>query len=430
MCNLNNGKLKMNSTNPYRSKRTIRSFGISRDADVTVIVGLYNAVEYLPGLIKQIESQTYQNVKWLFLDNDSIDSTYRYVEAWLENADLDAVLVKNPINLGATGSYFANFDLVDSNWITFIHQDDIYTSKFVEDLFSTAAAAPKDVILIYGDMGRVDENGKKLGAYPSSSWMLPDNDQVTLFLSLIRNHCIPWPAMMVRSDVFVQVEPFWHSASFPDTEATLMLSAMGKFQHIPVELMKYRDNLSSESRSLLDDERQFGSALGLLRVFSSGAFQEILSLVRENEKEQFIKGLLNSVEVRIPNPNLNKLVTTYALEIADNQWAHSSPFLLNAIAEKFEAVAATRTLELLERMSIFAENSPSNNNSYEKVFTELSVEKSHSNNAFSLKAFLLKSYSKFGGFLPYKIRKFIFPKIIRVFTRQSTHSAWNFSWRG
>lgn len=418
----------MNSLSPYRAGRIIRTFGRSKRADVTVIVGLYNAEPYLSGLFEQITTQQLENIKWLFLDNDSHDDTFQVVEKWLSSSKLDATLVKNPINLGATGSYYTNLDLVDTEWITFIHQDDLYSPKFVELLWSKASVATKDTVLVYGDMGRVDETGKNLGAYPSAAWMLPDHDPATYFLALIRNHCVPWPALMVKRDVFEKVEPAWHSAAFPDTEATLKMTAHGKFIHLPVEVMKYRDNLSSESRSLLEPEREFGSALGLVRVFTSSEFSSLLGQVDQHQREDFVTTLQNSIDVRISNVLLSKFVSTVAMEQIDRHWNHQSRVALKNLANNFSGVGASRTVEQLQRMNVFL--SPNDQLVTDSLFPsvdpyfELEDSTLTKPNGFSL-----SFYSRFGGFMPHWLRIRLFPKVIKRMSAQNPLSAWNYDWR-
>lgn len=418
----------METNSPYRSERTIKSFGTQQSADVTVLVGLYNARPYLSGLFDQITSQKQQNVKWLFLDNDSEDDTFSVVSQWLSSSSLDATLVKNPINLGATGSYYTNLDLVETEWITFIHQDDLYSPKFVEILYSHASDAPQDTVLVYGDMGRVDEQGNNLGAYPSAAWMLPDHDPVTYFLALVRNHCVPWPALMVRREVFEKVEPAWHSAAFPDTEATLKMTAYGKFKHVPVEVMKYRDNLSSESRSLLEPEREFGSALGLVRVFTSHEFLQILSRVEPQQRDDFVRTLQNSVQIRISNVVLAKFVSTVAMEQIDKHWKHQNGAALEILSENFHGAGATRTVEQLQRMGTFlSSDSTTWTNSFlpqEEPFLQLMRDESpgKTNRGLNL-------YSRFGGFMPHWLRIRIFPPAIKRMIKGNPSSAWSYDWR-
>lgn len=418
----------MKPLSPYRPGRTIRTFGSTESADITVIVGLYNAEPYLSGLFEQITTQKTDKIKWLFLDNDSSDDTFEVVEKWLSSAELDATLVKNPINLGATGSYYTNLDLVDTEWITFIHQDDLYSPKFVETLWSKASVASKDTVLVYGDMGRVDETGKNLGAYPSAAWMLPDHDPATYFLALIRNHCVPWPAIMVRRDVFEKVEPAWHSAAFPDTEATLKMTAHGKFIHLPVEVMKYRDNLSSESRSLLEPEREFGSALGLVRVFTSSEFSSLLGQVEQTQREDFVTTLQNSIDVRISNALLSKFVSTVAMEQIDKHWNHQSRAALNNLTNNFSGVGASRTVEQLQRMNLFLgpDDQLLSDTPFHSVdpFFGLEGSAGTKQNGFSLSL-----YSRFGGFMPHWLRIRLFPKVIKKMSNQNPLSAWNYDWR-
>ena len=125
-------------------KSTIQAMRIAREVKtykngkayypLTLFLGLYNAEKYLAGLKVQITKQKSNSFNLLIVDNASTDSTWLQLENFISDIDVPITLVKNPLNLGSTGSQVLNFDLLNSDWFAFIHQDDYYSPNHVKTL--------------------------------------------------------------------------------------------------------------------------------------------------------------------------------------------------------------------------------------------------------------------------------------------------------
>lgn len=397
---------------------------------VTVFVGLYNAIPYFDHLVSQIEAQTVEAVRWIFVDNASSDDTWTRLTGWAAGTDRDITLVRNSFNLGATGSIFVNLDLITTEWLTFIHQDDIYLPHHLRTLEEAAVAAQDDVVGVFTDMARADHRGRPIGSFPPLIWMLPDLDPPTVFLALLRNHCIPWSALAVRTRFFAATEVPWHSTAFPDTEITMRLAGRGRFVHVEKETMRYRDNMASESRSIDDRERKFGATVSLFRVFNSAEFATLARAIDPADRAPFVTGLVNSVTVRLGETDRAALVTAGALERLEQLWDNTEPTGLAALAGVYGNLGATATAGLLDRMA----HAAGGETVQSTRITPPPADQSETGTdpaspARAIPPFAMVTYERFGHLLPYAVRRAAARAVVRVVTRRNPLSAWRFEWR-
>jgi glycosyltransferase involved in cell wall biosynthesis len=412
----------------YRSRRTVvPSRHPVGEALVTIFVGLYNADAYWDGLVSLIEAQTGRGYRWLLVDNASSDDTWSSANAWAESSELDVTLVRSAFNLGSTGSVFVHFDLVSTEWAAFMHQDDVYLPEHFEVIETTARSASPGAVCIFSDMGRVSHDGKVLGPYPPPAWMLPDLEPATLLLGLIRNHCIPWPTLAVRTAQFRAMETSWHSTAAPDTEVTLRLIAHGSFVHVAQETMRYRDNAKSESRSIDNRERRFGETMSLLRTFESPEFADIALRLRREDRSAFVVGLEHSVHSRMGMTEHAQIVISAAFERLDKLWDNAEPTVLSKLAGIYGSRGASATASLLDRMSIAAGGAflPASVDSSIPTAPEQDPDRLRSSPAIQM----FRAYERFGYLLPYRLRRSLAHLIISTATRNNPLSAWRFQWR-
>lgn len=415
----------------YRRNREVTQYGSASAATAfTVFVGLYNAVPYLEALIHQIEAQKLKDVHWLFIDNASSDDTWEDVNAWARESSLSTTLVRNGFNLGATGSIFVNLDLVTTEWVAFMHQDDVYLPTHFSTLAKAAAESSPNAVGVFSDMGRIRHTGRRIGSYPPPIWMVPDLEPATVFLSLLRNHCIPWPTLAVRTIPFRETESPWHSTAFPDTEITMRLAAKGTFVHIRKETMRYRDNAASESRSIDDRERKFGATVSLFRVFNSAEFGMLANSLPPEDRSDFVVGLRNAILVRLGETERAMLVIAGAFERLSQLWDHDEPTVLAELGILYEELGAHATSTLLKRMTSATGADPVATPA--PLGIDIASPESIARPGGIRGSVMLtvqRSYEGVGFLVPYRIRRAMARAIIGLVSRRNPLSPWRFTWR-
>ena len=425
-------------------KSTIQAMRIARevktykngksDYALTLFLGLYNAEKYLAGLKVQILNQKSNNFNLLIVDNASTDNTWLQLENFISDIDVPITLVKNPLNLGSTGSQVLNFDLLNSDWFAFIHQDDYYSPNHVKTLAKEIDNAHEGVIAISTLMGSKLPNGKKSSDPPRAIWLVPSTDPQTTFLANVRQHTVPWPSTAFRTKPFIECLPPWHGTAFPDTEIILKLCARGKFHQIEKVTMSYTENPDSESHSINEVERVIGATASLARIFTSPEFIEISKGVPQGDRKEFSEALQNAITARIGNGPLNEMLWLIANETLLIAWEYSNSINLSNTSELYSQIGAERPSNLLDSLnnSGFVSNSEvakSPDLKFEASLLPGIIQKKPKSDSLALPSALQRVVNLGLKILPHNIERLLVTKLIRLKVKSNPIHPWNFRWR-
>lgn len=132
--------------------------------DITVLLSTYNGCRYLNSQIESLVHQTYPNLDILVRDDGSTDSTLEFLKTEQANAKLD--ILGNHNNLGVTGSFFEllrHAALIDTEYVAFCDQDDIWLPTKIEAAISALSSFPDTPSLYCCRQEFVDEHLNHLG---------------------------------------------------------------------------------------------------------------------------------------------------------------------------------------------------------------------------------------------------------------------------
>lgn len=393
----------------------------SLSQDLTVVLGLFNAVPYLDSLKAQIESQRTQ-VSYLVIDNKSTDGTWGLLQKWSKTVNASITLVQNPINLGGTGTLLANLDLIRTPWVATLHQDDFYKPTHISTLAKAIAESNSDDIAFATDMGSMDNLGSQIACPPRASWTLNDYSPATMFLSNLQLHNFPFPAAAFRVSALESVSVPWHSTSFPDTEMVLKWALQGRINHLHGETMLYRENPASESHTVNHRERALGAYLSLSRIFGMPEFADLLKSIDEGRRSNYFEALQKAIGKRVLSTELADLLKLQVAEISAVSWGYSERRSNEIIIQASIATGAARTSTLVGDLNNF-HNISSTNISGTKSFSEVEIEVAVEPSDASKRLIGLL------GRLPYPLRKGIFRLLLRLFGRLNPDSPWNSEWK-
>lgn len=113
--------------------------------DVSVIVPVYNAAEYLDGCISSILASTYADFELILVDDGSTDASGDVCDAY---ADMDSrVRVVHTVNMGVSAARNTGIDAARGAFLTFVDADDIVAPEMIGRLRSTINAdTPASVV--------------------------------------------------------------------------------------------------------------------------------------------------------------------------------------------------------------------------------------------------------------------------------------------
>jgi glycosyltransferase involved in cell wall biosynthesis len=399
----------------------------SDSSGLTVFLGIYNAERYLESLRTQLLSQSFQNFDLIVIDNLSTDQSWNILDEWKGSFHNRITLVRNQMNLGGGGNLFKllSTNMVKSEWLVWLHQDDFYSPSHLQTLYNEIKQAPIEVVAICSGMGSMDDKGNAIPSPPRSAWLVTDNSAPSSFLMNLRFQTFSWPSSAFRTKELAQCFKYWHSPSFSDTETTLRLCAFGEFRYLTQVTMRYRENPESESHGVNPVERLIGAALGLSRVLTSEEFKIVLRKVKNSDRGLFFSELMSALEVRLENSVLLPFVKLLAAEECCQIWdfheAESSKLLRNS----YQAMGSQLTENLISNLSGIPIAIP--DKTLKESLMELSAYRStevfiHYSNKKSRLKIVVKR-------MPLRLRIIVFRFYVRIAAIKQPNHYWNAFWK-
>ena len=105
------------------------------DAEISIIVPIYNMEDYLEKCIKSILAQTYTNFELLLIDDGSTDNCGQISDKY---AEIDKrIRVYHELNRGVCEARNIGLSKVKGNYICFIDPDDYVREDYLEQLYVT-----------------------------------------------------------------------------------------------------------------------------------------------------------------------------------------------------------------------------------------------------------------------------------------------------
>ena len=104
--------------------------------EISVIVPVYKAEQYLERCVKSILEQTYQNFELILVDDGSPDNSPSLCDKWAEKDSRVQVLHKE--NGGASSARNAGLKKASGNWIAFADSDDWLDRTALKTLYDLA----------------------------------------------------------------------------------------------------------------------------------------------------------------------------------------------------------------------------------------------------------------------------------------------------
>lgn len=103
-------------------------------SNVTIVVPVYNGINYLANCIKGLESQTRKDFYVIFVDDCSSDNTYNYLIYYAKTAKINIKIIKNTKNMGPGYSRNQGIKESKTKYVAFCDADDWYEPNYVEKL--------------------------------------------------------------------------------------------------------------------------------------------------------------------------------------------------------------------------------------------------------------------------------------------------------
>jgi glycosyltransferase involved in cell wall biosynthesis len=284
-------------------------------AELTVFLGIYNAGHFISDLLTSIRNQNWtSSVNLLIVDNNSADDSLRILKESLPDMESNVTIVRNLTNVGALGSLYRNADLVDTEWLTFMHQDDVYLPNFLDSCLREARLVSASNVSTISFDYRTVEGESAPSHSPNPTWFAKGSPGYISFQESLANHSIPWPCTVFRSDYLLQFPVPFHSAAFLDTEIALNQAHFGVNKYVSEVVMNYRIHGDSGSHSLPMAEAEVLRCSSMLRVFNSLEFRSVVRTVPADYVEEWVISLVKSTLNYVDSQRLRDIMAISLLE--------------------------------------------------------------------------------------------------------------------
>lgn len=213
---------------------------------ISIVIPVYNAVEYIELAIKSILNQTYTNLEIICIDDCSTDDSFKVLSSFNDNR---LYLYQNTTNKGVVYTRTKAYSLCNGDYIANMDADDISYPNRLEKQVGFLEKNP-DVDIVGSWINKVDKNLQHIGY-----WKTVENDDqiksTMMFKMPLAN-----PTVMFRG---LLKEELSHSEEFylvEDYALYVKLALQGhKFYNIQEALLYYRVLDTSMFHSNIKNEK-------------------------------------------------------------------------------------------------------------------------------------------------------------------------------
>ena len=125
---------------------------------ISVIVPIYNTVEYLPRCVDSIRRQTYRNLEIILVDDGSTDNSGAMAEKFaLEDKRVKAFHKENG---GSSSARNLGIEKASGDFIGFVDSDDYIEPEMYERLLF--AALSENLMMVQCSRDEIDEQGNRM----------------------------------------------------------------------------------------------------------------------------------------------------------------------------------------------------------------------------------------------------------------------------
>lgn len=136
---------------------------------VSIITPSYNQAKYLEQTIQSVLTQDYANIEYILIDGDSKDGSIDIIKKYQDKL---AYWVSEK-DKGQADAINKGFAKANGEIIAWINSDDYYLPNTISQAVKSFDENP-DVVLVYGNMLAVDENGKTFNTFNYKQLSLED----------------------------------------------------------------------------------------------------------------------------------------------------------------------------------------------------------------------------------------------------------------
>ncbi len=207
---------------------------------ISVCVPTYNRAPLFRPFLDSILRQTFTDFEVVVADNCSTDATPEIVNTI---SDPRLRYHRNEKNIGPFGNMNLLLQLARGDYITIVHDDDLYAPQFLETLGAMLDRHP-DVGMVHCAAHEVDADGTRrrlVRAYPTTR-VLPGDQE---FVRYLQNHNVCCSSVMARRSLYLEAGPFDLDLLCADYMMWVRMAARADVAYVAEPLLDMRVHLDT-----------------------------------------------------------------------------------------------------------------------------------------------------------------------------------------
>lgn len=143
------------------------------DAEITIIIPVYNRAATVEPTLASVQAQTWRPLRVILVDNNSSDTTFKVLSDWknrVEGPDFKVDITNEP-RPGASCARNAGLAAVTSAWTMFFDSDDIMKPSHVASAMACAKDNPDAGIIAWNQVLNFPDGSRRILRFPKSDFI-------------------------------------------------------------------------------------------------------------------------------------------------------------------------------------------------------------------------------------------------------------------
>ena len=214
---------------------------------VSVIVPVYNSINYIKDCVESVLNQTYNNIELILIDDGSKDESYEHILKYYSKLkNVKVITHENRQNKGVTETRRLGIKSASGEYLAFLDADDYFEIDKIQNQIEIISNNP-EIVLVHSRIKFISEISNDKFCYDFS---LGDNDKkynIDLNEFINVNH-ICNSTVLVRKDLFNKISFTVNQAfQYEDWIQWVLLSQYGQFYYMNTITCNYRYHSASST---------------------------------------------------------------------------------------------------------------------------------------------------------------------------------------
>lgn len=250
---------------------------------VSIAICTYNGEKFLVEQLDSIVNQTYANLEFIVVDDQSKDGTLAILKSYSEKYS-NFKVYENEVNLGYVKNFEKAIGLCNGEFIALADQDDIWDLEKITIMIKSIG----DNILLYHDSEFIAESGETLNRKMSDIRHFYAGNDSRVFLL---ENCISGHAILFKKELLNATSTF-PTNTFHDWWLAYIACNNGKIGFINNCLVNYRQHIKANTNILRENRGVIKKRNALLQMEKEFERLTVFECYPFNNNQPFITKFL------------------------------------------------------------------------------------------------------------------------------------------